>query len=96
MTFRTLHKSQVQMFSCIRNFIDSDSKHAVTIAPPGFGKTSVITAAFDYVASKFKNQTNRHKHQYVGLSLMLTPRLMLNEQQKNEIESLQINGHCCW
>jgi superfamily II DNA or RNA helicase len=54
-----LHSAQTQMFARIRNFIDSDSKRAVTVAPPGFGKTSVITAAFDYVASKFNNQTRR-------------------------------------
>jgi hypothetical protein len=61
------------MFARIRDFIDSDSKRAVTVAPPGFGKTAVITSAFDYVASKFNNQTRRHKHQFVGVSLMLTP-----------------------
>lgn len=87
-----LHSAQTQMFARIRNFIDSDSKRAVTVAPPGFGKTAVITSAFDYIASKFNNQTRRHKHQFVGVSLMLTPRLMLNEQQKNEIEGMHIQG----
>lgn len=93
MTIRTLHKSQSYMFARIKTLIDFKLNRGVVVAPPGFGKTSVITAAFDYVANKFNTQTSKHRKQLHGVSLMLTPRLILNEQQRQEIEGMEIVGH---
>lgn len=92
MSIRKLHNSQTYMLARIKTLIESRMNRAVVVAPPGFGKTSVITAAFDYVADKFNNQTAKHRKQLHGVSLMLTPRLILNEQQRQEIEEMVIEG----
>ena len=88
MPVRTLHNSQLNMFARIHNLLDSKKDRGVAVAPPGFGKTSVITAVLDFVASKFV----KHPSDLHGVALMLTPRLMLNEQQRNEIEQMEIYG----
>lgn len=82
---RKLHNPQVEMFHQIRSqIIDNQHRNrGIAVAPPGFGKTSVITACFDYIAS-----INAHK----GVGLMITPRLILNAQQSDELEQLEIDG----
>ncbi len=82
-TIRPLHADQIEMFESIkRNILEIPEGRGVAMAPPGFGKTSVITAVMDYVATR-----NRH-----GVSLMLTPRILLNAQQQQELEEMEIVG----
>lgn len=84
---RTLHKTQVEMFAAIRDgVIDHPSRsRGIAIAPPGFGKTSVITACFDHIAAKNIQRGGK------GVGLMLTPRLILNAQQAQELESITLD-----
>lgn len=92
MTVRKFHNSQSVMFSRARNWYDSAESAGVAVAPPGFGKTSVITGVLDYVAAKYQNAKPFKKSQMAGGSLMITPRLMLNKQQSDEIQNLSIEG----
>ncbi len=80
---RHLHDDQIEMFESIKKHVlENPEGRGVAMAPPGFGKTSVITAVMDYVATR-----NRH-----GVSLMLTPRILLNAQQQQELEEMEIVG----
>ena len=92
---RTLHREQYAMLnSIVKGILQSTTADAgIAIAPPAFGKTSVITAAIDYVANCFYSQSKTMARRTTnGVCLMLTPRLMLNEQQTIEIQSLNINS----
>ena len=89
---RTFHSSQKRMFSCCRVWYDSDEMRAVAVAPPGFGKTSVITGLFDHAASVFTVAKEYKKASMAGAGLLLTPRLILNKQQSNEIQQMAIEG----
>ena len=89
---RKFHSSQNQMFSVCRNWYDSDEMRAVAVAPPGFGKTSVIAGLFDHAASVFADAKEYKKASMAGAGLLLTPRLILNKQQTDEIRQMAIEG----
>lgn len=90
---RTLHPHQSTMLNQICAMLRSTTVHAgVAIAPPAFGKTSVIVGAIDYIAGKFNSPSKTMARAAMsGASLMLTPYLILNQQQTEELDRLEIN-----
>lgn len=91
-TMRNLHPHQATMLNQVKGVLQSTTVHAgVAVAPPAFGKTSVIVGAIDYIASRFVSSSKTlGRNSMSGVSLMLTPYLILNQQQTEELDNLEI------
>ncbi len=81
MTRHVMHSMQAKFYERIRDKVlktGAENNRGIVIAPPGFGKTTVITACFNYMS-------------YGGYAgLMITPRIVLNAQQHETLQYLLV------
>lgn len=83
MNSHLMHSKQFKFYERSRERVlkkGAKNNRGIVIAPPGFGKTTVITACFNYMS-------------YGGYAgLMITPRIILNAQQKDTLQYLSVSA----